>query len=512
MPTIRSSASAPAISSTFAGIIAAAVFLFILAGVVWYHSQYDGGHVESVRDHPAYVALRAEHDRLAVAVNAVVARAANYMDASAYRQFTADTNQFVVAAAADSERGDVVTPVVSCPPVETATVTCSCPTAPTCPPVPPTAAAPVCPTCAVCPALSSSSYQHQHAVNLLSEMSSDDRSAMAVDLSADEFTHEWRRCEGRSVRVPWLGNVEVCDEADYRSEQWYEKSQFILPNDVTEKVVKPRAPRCIQLPPPQYRFPDKYAPVPAPENSSAVHWPNHRVYSIANLSMFNEGYSKNLYHFDAAMYDREQEVKINVAAKYIPFKQRVRNGLDIGAGGGSLGVIMKRRYDVTVLSLAYAEYPYCEYMSERGTLCAYINAFWSMPFPKFAFDFVHAAWLFHMYSQGPLVDKLMELNRIIRPGGYLWWEGGFSLQQRDTVIEWASALGYALIYDDQVQKETATKFGALPHQLDWTAIFIKPTKQATRECTETNKNNISPPPSPPLPVPTPADAVSSPQS
>ena len=131
---------------------------------------------------------------------------------------------------------------------------------------------------------------------------------------------------------------------------------------------------------------------------------------------------------------------------------------------------------MVTLNLVYAELPYCEYITERGGLCAYITAFWSMPFSKFSYDFIHIAWLFHMYSGWALVEKLMEINRILRPGGYLWWEGGFSYAQRDSVKEWARSLGYELVMEESVDVFDGTMFHQEKHQCDFTAVFRKPSR------------------------------------
>jgi tRNA1(Val) A37 N6-methylase TrmN6 len=49
---------------------------------------------------------------------------------------------------------------------------------------------------------------------------------------------------------------------------------------------------------------------------------------------------------------------MKLGAKYIPFGPKVRLMLDIGAGGGSLGLLLKRKYDVQVLSTIFPDWPY----------------------------------------------------------------------------------------------------------------------------------------------------------
>ena len=288
--------------------------------------------------------------------------------------------------------------------------------------------------------------------------------------------HAWTYCDRAKVAVPFLGVVELCDPSDFRLEQTFEKAQFVIPAQRGAPVDKPHAPDCIWAPPAEFSFPSKHLSLPASVNSTWVRWENHLVLSAANLSLFNYGYGKNLYHFDAPFYDREQLAKLDRVAAHIPFAAKVRNGLDIGAGGGSLSLLLHRRYNTVVLNLVYAELPYCEYITERGGLCAYITAFWSMPFAKFSFDFVHIAWLFHMYSGYGLIEKLMEVHRVLRPGGYLWWEGGFSYAQRDSVKDWATSLGYALVWEESKDAFDGTMFGSEKHQCDYIAVFRKASK------------------------------------
>lgn len=130
----------------------------------------------------------------------------------------------------------------------------------------------------------------------------------------------------------------------------------------------------------------------------------------------------------------------------------------------------------------YAELPYCEYIYDRGGLCAYISAFHSFPFPKFSYDLIHIAWLFHMYSGQSLVKHLLEVDRILRPGGFLWWEGGFSNSQKATVYEWADSVGYSILYEESEERMDGTKWGTQIHECDITVVFIKSSRSQPRQC------------------------------
>ena len=303
--------------------------------------------------------------------------------------------------------------------------------------------------------------------------------------------HSWSYCPTEPITtLPHLGPYKLCDTADFRHEQWFQKQHFVIPTAPSVPIEKPRAPQCIWPPPSDFVWPGKHLTLPATVNSSWVRWSNHYVMNDYNLSMFNYGYSKNIYHFNAPHYDTEQLAKLDRIAAHVPLGTKIRNALDVGAGGGSLSLLLHRRYNIVTLSLVYAELPYCEYITERGGLCAHITAFYSMPFAKFSFDLIHIAWLFHMFNGANLIDKLMEVNRVLRPGGYLWWEGGFSYKQRDDVKGWAAALGYEVVWEESVDRFDKTMFGSEPHQCDFTAVFRKPSRGVV-QCREKKSEAVN---------------------
>ena len=220
------------------------------------------------------------------------------------------------------------------------------------------------------------------------------------------------------------GNQTYCPETA-TSEQYFQLTFFDRPGAGSKVAVRkgrPVSPSCVQLPPRGYVWPAKHAlvPVSVTPGTDAVHWPNLRVATLRDLLVFNRGTPKNLYHFNASFYDYEQEQIVAHAARYIPFDQKVRVMLDIGSGGGSLGLLLKRRYDVQVVSTVFADWPYCEYITERGNLCMYVDAMEAMPFAKFSYDVIHSSWVFHALLNQQLTHTFLEQNRILRPGGYMW--------------------------------------------------------------------------------------------
>ncbi len=69
--------------------------------------------------------------------------------------------------------------------------------------------------------------------------------------------------------------------------------------------------------------------------------------------------------------------------------------LDVGAGGASLDLLLKRLYDVQTVSTVFADWPYCEYITERGGLWVLLDAMIAFPFVQFSYDVVHSSWIFH---------------------------------------------------------------------------------------------------------------------
>jgi len=301
-------------------------------------------------------------------------------------------------------------------------------------------------------------------------------------LASHEF--EWK-CDD-TLTGPG-GNQTFCPETA-RNEQYFQLTFFDRPGAGSKVAVrgkKPVSPKCVQLPPRNYRWPDKYAALPVAPGMDGVHWPNLRVQKLEDLLVFNQGTPKNLYHFNASFYDYEQEGIVAHAAQFIPFAQKVRVMLDIGSGGGSLGLLLKRRYDVQVVSTVFADWPYCEYITERGNLCMYLDAMEAMPFAKFSYDVLHSSWVFHALLESQLRHTYLEQNRILRPGGYMWIKGGWSQSQVDTLEGLLiGELGYTAIFSVKtpVAKPGSTFFDTIPFELEWEAILVKPMRADEKTC------------------------------
>lgn len=244
---------------------------------------------------------------------------------------------------------------------------------------------------------------------------------------------------------------------------------------------------CVLLPPKKYQWPSKYVTYPVPPKQAAIPWANLGLQAYGDLYTFNPRYPKNMHHFDAPDYDVQQERMADLAALYIPFGAKVRTMLEIGSGGGALSFALNKRYDVTVINTAFPDFPYCEYITERGGLCALIDSTRVMPFAKFSFDVIHHAWVFHSSTPDEWINILLEQNRLIRPGGYLWINDGFSYTVLKTIkFLLTKQLGYTYLYKYEEKKpsELNVTFGSIPYEVSWEAILVKPTilKKDLEEC------------------------------
>ena len=236
---------------------------------------------------------------------------------------------------------------------------------------------------------------------------------------------------------------------------------------------------CAILPPKNYQWPSKQTKFPSPSGESAVSWSNLGLKSFKDVILFNEGFPKNIYHFNALVYDIEQEGAANLAAQYIPFGKKIRTMLEIGGGGGSLAVSLNKRYDVTVINTIQPEFPYCEYITERGGLCMLLDSLRAMPFAKFSFDVIHHSWVYHSLPPAKWRTVLLEQNRLLRPGGYLWIQDGSSNAVLQTIkYLLVEQLGYRVLYkkEDLLPLPATVFFGSEPFESEWCFILVKPNR------------------------------------
>lgn len=104
----------------------------------------------------------------------------------------------------------------------------------------------------------------------------------------------------------------------------------------------------------------------------------------------------------------------------------------------------------------------------------------AMPFAKWTWDVIHVSWVYHGQQPDELVEMYLELNRVLRPGGYIWQRGGWSQVQVDAMRALFIQLGYKPLYDKEELKPKGVSekisFGEnLPYTTDWTCVWVKPS-------------------------------------
>jgi len=107
----------------------------------------------------------------------------------------------------------------------------------------------------------------------------------------------------------------------------------------------------------------------------------------------------------------------------------------------------------------------------------YVDAMEPMPFAKFSYDIVHSSWVFHALFNEQLRQAFLEQNRILRPGGYIWINGGWSYEQVKTLENLLiTQLGYKKLWENKRPVTSKTKFDTVHYELDWEVILLKPIK------------------------------------
>ncbi|CAL1394667.1 unnamed protein product [Linum trigynum] len=174
------------------------------------------------------------------------------------------------------------------------------------------------------------------------------------------------------------------------------------------------------------------------------------------------------------------------AVPKIGWGKRTRVILDVGCGVASFGGYIFER-DVLTMSFAPKDEheAQVQFALERGIpAISAVMGSKRLPFPSAVFDLIHCArcrvpW----HNEGGLL--LLELNRLLRPGGYFVWSATPVYQKLKEDVEiWQamSALTVSMCWDlVTIKRDKLNKIRA--------AIYRKPT---TNDCYDQRKNNVPP--------------------
>ncbi|XVE55247.1 hypothetical protein DITRI_Ditri03aG0143900 [Diplodiscus trichospermus] len=311
------------------------------------------------------------------------------------------------------------------------------------------------------------------------ESQNEKRSQQQSSISTDKNDHHWKLCKSTAGPdyIPCLDNWEVIRKLP--STKHYEHRERHCPDE---------APTCL---------------VPLTEGyKRSIKWPKSR----------NKIWYYNVPHTKLAIVKGHQNwVKLigeyvtfpgggtqfkNGALHYIDFIQdsvpeiawgkRTRVILDVGCGVASFGGYLFER-DVLAMSFAPKDEheAQVQFALERG-IPAILSVMGTkrLPFPSSIFDLVHCArcrvpW----HIEGGKL--LLELNRVLRPGGYFVWSATPVYQKLpEDVSIWQemSRLTKSMCWDLVVIKnDTLNAVGA--------AIYRKPT---SNECYNKRSSNVPP--------------------
>ncbi|XP_010426649.1 PREDICTED: probable methyltransferase PMT27 [Camelina sativa] len=177
---------------------------------------------------------------------------------------------------------------------------------------------------------------------------------------------------------------------------------------------------------------------------------------------------------------------VQQSLKNIAWGKRTRVILDVGCGVASFGGFLFER-DVIAMSLAPKDEHEAQVQFALERKIPAISAVMGskrLPFPSRVFDLIHCArcrvpW----HNEGGML--LLELNRMLRPGGYFVWSATPVYQKLEEDVQiWKemSALTKSLCWElVTINKDKLNGVGA--------AIYQKP---ATNECYEKRKHNKPP--------------------
>ncbi|XP_057490455.1 probable methyltransferase PMT24 [Actinidia eriantha] len=309
--------------------------------------------------------------------------------------------------------------------------------------------------------------------------SENEKEAQKVVLSTDENEYKWKVCNVTAGPdyIPCLDNEEAIRKLPSRSH--YEHRERHCPDE---------APTCLVALPEGYRQPIKwpksreqiwYYNVPHPKLAEVKGHQNWVKVTGEHLTFPGGGTQfKNgaLHYIDS----------IQKSLPQIDWGKRSRVILDVGCGVASFGGYL---FDRDVLAMSFApkdeHEAQVQFALERGIpAISAVMGTKRLPFPSKVFDVVHCArcrvpW----HTEGGKL--LLELNRVLRPGGYFVWSATpvYRKVPEDVGIWKAmSELTKSMCWDLVViEKDELNEVGA--------AIYRKPT---SNECYEKRQNDEPP--------------------
>ncbi|KAL5673459.1 hypothetical protein ACJX0J_017765, partial [Zea mays] len=299
---------------------------------------------------------------------------------------------------------------------------------------------------------------------------------------AVEELPSWELCKvGKGVAaadyIPCLDNVKAVKAL--KSLRHMEHRERHCPTD-------PR-PRCLVPLPERYR-----RPVPWPRSRDMIWYNNVPHPKLVEYKKDQNWVRKSGNYF---VFPGGGTQFKNGVASYIKFIEQIlpniqwgihtRTVLDVGCGVASFGGYLLDRNVITMSVAPKDEHEaQIQFALERG-IPAFLAVIGTqkLPFPDNSFDVIHCARCrVHWYADGG--KPLLELNRVLRPGGYYIWSATpvYRKNPRD-IDDWNAvvALTKSICWRTVVRSRDINKIGVV--------IYQKPTSNS---CSLERKNNEPP--------------------
>ncbi|XWS18601.1 hypothetical protein CRYUN_Cryun32bG0058700 [Craigia yunnanensis] len=188
--------------------------------------------------------------------------------------------------------------------------------------------------------------------------------------------------------------------------------------------------RCFSKTPskPPSSLPLDRFPISLPD-SSAI-WNKYSCKSFACLSQNNPiGFDLNAQRSSLLKYSSELDLPLNQFMQLAKSANSViRLGIDIGGGTGTFAAIMKKDYNVTMLTTTMnVNAPYNEAVALRGLVPLHVPLQQRLPVFDGTMDLVRCGRAVNRWIPVSVMEFMFyDVDRVLRGGGYLWVDRFFS--------------------------------------------------------------------------------------
>ncbi|XP_022720311.1 uncharacterized protein LOC111278103 [Durio zibethinus] len=171
-------------------------------------------------------------------------------------------------------------------------------------------------------------------------------------------------------------------------------------------------------------------PFPISFPDSSVIWNKYSCKSFACLSQNNPiGFDLNAQRSSLLKYSSELDLPVNQFMQLAKSANSViRLGIDIAGGTGTFAAIMKKLYNVTILTTTLnVNAPYNEAVALRGLVPLHVPLQQRLPVFEGTMDLVRCGRAVNRWIPVTVMEFMFyDVDRVLRGGGYLWMDRFFS--------------------------------------------------------------------------------------